>query len=90
MARYTVVWADTELARLAELWGKSPVRRMFATAANEIDAELANDPEHKGIDVGGGLRRVAVFPLEVLFEVHTDDRITKVVDLREMKLPPNG
>jgi hypothetical protein len=49
MTRYTVVWLERSQDQLAQIWVNSSDRQAITEAANNIDSELANDPETKGV-----------------------------------------
>ena len=67
MTRYTVVWPQSSLDELADIWLNSSDRDAVTTAAHQIDRELAEDPATKGLHLSEGLRALYVQPLRVLF-----------------------
>lgn len=74
MTRYTVVWLQSALDELAELWMSSREQGAVAQAANEIDEELRTDADIKGVDVGEDILGLVVPPLKILFAVNEQDR----------------
>jgi len=83
MTRFTVVWAPSAMAELAELWMQAVDRREISAAANEIDEFLSTDAQNKGVDVGDNMQAVLVGPLRALSEVHIDDRLATVFMLQK-------
>lgn len=79
MTRFTVVWHEDSLNRLAEIWMTSSDRNGVTESANAIDIELSQDPQSKGTEVEGNLRLLTRPPLSVLFVVSEPDRLVKVV-----------
>ena len=82
MTRYTVVWLQSSLDELADIWLNSGDRAAVASAADQIDGELAEDPGTKGFELSEGLRAFYVQPLRILFAVREDDRIVEVVKVK--------
>jgi hypothetical protein len=82
MTRYTVVWVQSAIDALADLWLQSADRNAIAQATHEIDHELAEDASTKGRDLSEGLRSLRVPPLKVIFAVNEDDRIVEVLVAR--------
>lgn len=90
MTRYTVTWLQRALDQLAQLWIDYPLRRDAITAAAErIDAELAADPETKGV-ASTGVREMLVYPFSVLFSIRVADRIVEVADIHYIVFLSNG
>ena len=83
MTRYTVVWPQSSLDELAEIWLKSSDRAAVTSAAHQIDQALAEDPGRKGLEVSEGLRALYVEPLRILFVARDDDRIAEVVRVKQ-------
>ena len=84
MTRYTVVWHDSTLDELAEIWIKARDRNAVTTAAHIIDVELSEDAEAKGVEVSEGLRALFVPPLRILFNVDEGDRLVEVARIRRL------
>lgn len=82
MTRYTVVWVQSALDELAELWTSAPDRNAVTAAADAIDRELRDDASGKGRVLSEGLRALARPPLHVIFAVREDDRIAEVLRVR--------
>lgn len=75
--RYTVTWTEDAQSELADVWLQSPDREAVAQASHQIDHELREDPETKGMPISEE-RLLYVDPLRVLFEVVPDDLIVYV------------
>lgn len=78
MTRYTVVWVQSALDELAEIWLEVSDRDSVAEAADKIDRELAEDAPAKGSELSEGLRSLFVPPLKAIFAVREADRIAEV------------
>jgi hypothetical protein len=77
--RYTVVWTTAGEQDLAALWLTAPDRAAVSSAANTIDALLANDPDQRGESRYDTVRILFVPPLGVDFDVQEPDRIVYVL-----------
>jgi hypothetical protein len=76
--RYTVVWRETALQQLAQVWMEATDREAVNQTVDAIDAELLNDPEQKGEDYFGD--RYVLFPLLwALYRVYPDDLMVHVL-----------
>jgi len=53
MTRYTVVWHALAEDELANIWLQTSDRNAVLQASNNIDQQLANNPETKGSQVSG-------------------------------------
>jgi len=84
MTRYTVVWHDSTLDELAEIWVKARDRNAVTAAAHIIDVELSDDAETKGVEVSEGLRAFFAPPLRILFNVDEGDRLVEVACIRRL------
>jgi plasmid stabilization system protein ParE len=78
--RYTVVWLDQALNDLARIWMQAADPLAVRDASNEVDRQLADDPETKGEEFYGD-RLLVVLPLQVVFRVRPDDRIVEVLNV---------
>lgn len=78
--RYAVVWRDTALQQLAAIWMASTDREAVNSAVDEIDAELANDPDQKGEDYFGD-RYVLNPVLWTLYHTYSDDLTVHVLQV---------
>ncbi|MBI1917542.1 MAG: type II toxin-antitoxin system RelE/ParE family toxin [Planctomycetes bacterium] len=87
MTRYTVNWKLGAQNHLAQLWIEAPDRDVVTAAANQIDNELAEDPDTKGRPLREGLRSLDISPLRVLYEVNEMDRIVHVYSVRRIAPP---
>ena len=79
--KYTVVWTDEAVNKLAALYlgaGKSP---SITTASTEIDRLLLNDPLREAVVVAEGLYSVQAESLRCLFEYREADRMAEVVSV---------
>jgi hypothetical protein len=74
MVRYTVLWRNELVDKLATLWATYHDRRSLAEAADEIDVFLATDAHLKGIQYKPGQKSTVCGPLTVLFRVDEGDR----------------
>lgn len=79
MTHYTVVWVESALDELAELWLRSDNRNEVTAAADLIDNELRDDAQLKGIEQREDLRALFAPPLRILFTVRENDRIVEVL-----------
>jgi len=77
---YTVVWAPAAEKQLAELWVGTARRREVSEAAREIDSRLRAAAPEEGESRPYG-RILLVPPLGVTFEVFTEDRLVRVLDV---------
>jgi len=84
MTRYTVVWVESALDELADLWLAAPDREAITAAADAIDQELAVDAPSKGIELSEGLRALFSPPLRILFTVREVDRIAEVLRVKRL------
>ena len=82
MTRYTVVWPQSALADLADIWLKSGDPNAVTSAAAIIDRDLAENAPQKGLELSEGLRAYYAEPLRVLFAVRDDDRIVEVLRVK--------
>lgn len=82
MSRFTVVWSEDALQELARIWMHASDRQSVARSADFIDQTLSTDPATKGKDVSEGLRGLRCLPLAVLYIVHDEDRLARVVSVK--------
>lgn len=78
---YTVVWLASAELELAEVWLRAANRDRVTAAGNEIDIRLRTNPEIEGESRTRGRRILLVPPLGVTFEVHSDDRLVRVLEV---------
>jgi hypothetical protein len=78
--RYTVVWRDTALQQLATIWMAAADHAAVNRAVDEVDAELADDPDQKGEDYFGD-RYVLNAVMWALYHVYPDDRMVHVLQV---------
>jgi hypothetical protein len=69
MIRYTVVWLNTARDELARLWIVSIDKQALTDAANQLDRQLAIDPDTFGMLVREQLYECSFPPLRVLFRL---------------------
>jgi hypothetical protein len=82
MIRFTVVWPQSALDELADIWIASRDRDAVTKAANQIDRELADNPLAKGLALMEGLRSFYREPLRILFAIREDDRIVEILKVK--------
>jgi plasmid stabilization system protein ParE len=82
---YTVVWQPAAKDNLAEIWLDSEDRGWISSAADEIDENLRLSPETCGESRRGRSRVVIVPPLVVYFDVHGEDRLVRVLAVRQLR-----
>lgn len=70
--RFTVVWSNTALDKLAKLWVQSANRNAVSLAQSLIDHLLRVDPGTRGKPFFGD-RIVVVGPLHVLYTIDVMD-----------------
>ncbi len=79
MTRFTVVWTQRASDQLAQLWLDSNKRDEVTVAADAIDKQLRDDPDHKGSVASEKVRELFEPPLRVLFSIREPDRIVEVI-----------
>lgn len=82
MKGFAVVWWQFAKSRLADLWLEAADKATVTRAANEIDQQLAADPELCAEDCHEGLCRLTVDPLAVQFTINNLDRRVTVWTVR--------
>jgi hypothetical protein len=75
---YTVVWINSALGELADLWNNTADRAEVTDAANRIDTILRSNPHAHSESREANLRILFVPPLAVLFDIREADRVVKV------------
>ena len=78
--KYMVIWTKNAQDKLAELWLNAVDRKAVEQAANQIDLILTRSPETKGQDFYGD-RILTIAPLNVVFNVETQDLRVQVIDV---------
>jgi hypothetical protein len=78
---YTVVWVPAAEQELAQLWMDAAQRREVTQAAQEIDDRLRFAPADQGESRPHGRRILLVPPLGATFEILSDDRLVRVLDV---------
>lgn len=86
---FTVVWDEDLLQEVAQFWGDASgeIRDELTRACNDIDRTLASAPESVGRpwknEAGHFLWSLSGYQISiaVIYAVHSQDRITKVVRL---------
>jgi hypothetical protein len=79
--KYTVVWAAEAEEDLARLWLDSTDRDVITRTAFEIEAELSSDPSEVGESRVPDRRICILAPLGVVFEVRSNDRIVRIMQV---------
>lgn len=87
MTRRTVVWVSAAEAELAEIWLASASRDRVTSASHAIDQSLRQEADSAGNPLAEGLRALDVSPLRVLFEILDDDRMVRVLKVKQMAQP---
>jgi len=87
MTRRTVVWVSDAEAELAEIWLASASREHVTSASHTIDQALRQDADSAGNPLAEGLRALDAPPLRVLFEILDDDRLVRVLKVKQMAQP---
>ena len=87
MTRRTVVWVSEAEAELAEIWMASTSRDAVASASHAIDSALGQDAESVGASLAEGLRAFDEPPLRVLFEILDDDRMVRILKVKQIAQP---
>jgi hypothetical protein len=78
--RYTVIWRETALQQLANIWIAAADRAAVNRAVDDVDAELADDPDQKGEDYFGA-RYILNAVLWALFHVFPDDPMVHLLQV---------
>ena len=78
--RYMVVWENAALNALAAVWMAASDRQGVRDASNQVDRELAIDPDLKGTYFYGD-RLLYVPPLHVGYRVEPADMRVRVLDV---------
>lgn len=78
--RYTVVWKQTALDELAEIWLAASDRERISAAASSVDQLLGDDPEVKGDEFYGDFL-LETPPLYITFSVNKQDRLVRVIQV---------
>jgi hypothetical protein len=78
--RYTVIWRDTALQQLANIWMAATDRAAVNHAVDDVDAELSDDPDQKGEDYFGD-RYIINAVMWALYHVYPDDRTVHVLQV---------
>jgi hypothetical protein len=74
MDRYTVLWREELVEKLAGLWPNYHDRSRLSSAADQIDDDLSVDAHLKGSLFKAGQRSLVRGPLVVFFRVDEGDR----------------
>lgn len=77
--KYTVVWKPTPQNELASLWLNALDRDAIASAADEADRLLSDDPLRLGESRSGSKRVLFVGQLGFTYHVSTEDRLVTVL-----------
>jgi hypothetical protein len=83
--KYTVVWSDAAIARLADLYNRASDRQAVRTASDQIDLELKYSAHRKGIPVGDAGRVLRIPPLAVRFAVDPGDCMARVFQVARIR-----
>jgi hypothetical protein len=82
---FTVVWRQTAVDQLTEIWLAASDRPSINDAVSVIDALLSQDPlGDLTSDLAEGLRTATVLPLRVIYAVAESDRVVDVATVRRI------
>jgi hypothetical protein len=84
MTRRTVVWVSDAESELAEIWLASSSRDRIASASHAIDVVLGQDAESVSSPLAEGMRVFEQPPLRVLFEIVDEDRMVRVLKVKQV------
>ena len=84
MTRRTVVWVSDAETELAEIWVESASRDRVTLASHAIDLALGQEASSVGSPLAEGLRALDEPPLRVLFEILDDDRLVRVLKVKQI------
>jgi hypothetical protein len=82
---FRVVWHQTALEQLAEIWLSTDDRERVTEAAQTIDRKLSQDPEANSARVGDEMQVHRSAPLEVLIDLFEKERLVVVVTVVEVR-----
>lgn len=85
MTRYSVVHTRQFERELATLWIAAANSRAVTEASDRIDQLLAFDPDLKGDQIQGNLRKIAEGAIWVYYVVEPDDRRATLWPVRPAK-----
>ncbi len=76
--KYTVTWSDAAIARLADIYNRASDRQAVRAASDQIDVDLKNSADRKGIPLDDSRRVLRIPPLAVMFVVDPGDCMVRV------------
>ncbi len=83
MKEFTVLWRQTAIDQLIEIWLAASDRQQVTQAVETIDSLLSTEPSGDLTgELAEGLRTATVLPLRVIYAVQEDDRIVDVATVR--------
>jgi len=82
MKPYTVVWDDSAVEELAEIWESAEDRTRITRASAQIEALLKSIGQQAGTEIHEGLRTLTVVPLRVVFSASVEDGLVTVYRVR--------
>ncbi len=77
--KYTVVWSQAALDKLATIWSDDEDRSEIAAASDEIDRVLRISPRSQGESRQGSVRVLFAGPLGTDYEIFEEDRVVQVL-----------
>jgi hypothetical protein len=83
---WTVVYASKAEQELAAIWLGSSERDAVTWAAHQLDVQLKFDPDRKGRALPDGRRTIYLLPLALLYEVHSEDRLVRVIHVWQIAI----
>ena len=78
MSLDTVAYTSVAEDQLTDIWVQAPDRQAVTAAEAEINKRLGRDPLGQGEAVAEGLRKLAVTPLTVYYQVDQAQRVVEV------------
>lgn len=79
MKNYRVIWTNSALNDLADIWLRAVDREVVNRAVSEIESRLQESPTEWGRDLREGLRSFSQKALRVLFYVAEDRKMVRIV-----------
>lgn len=84
MTRRTVVWVTDAETELTDIWLASGSRDRVTSASHRIDIALGENAESIGHPLAEGMIAYDEPPLRVLFEILDDDRLVRILKVKQI------
>lgn len=81
--KYTVTWSQSAEDELAQIWFATSVRAKVTEAVAVIDRQLRDEPDSLSESREADRRVTIVPPLTVTFQVSVEDRLVRVLRVRD-------